>query len=282
MEEEMMTVIMPLCCIGVVLIGAVALLIASGTWKPLFRKPIRRDRAEFLNQTFGLTVDELRLLHFDGRFFYFNLSRKQPYEKFESVACLFQGIVRVTNPKIPHTTSWRYTRVDGGPDRRYKNNPRIMTSCKVVLGFRGKRVRKMIAYHLPRSEINTALRKINRLLIAAQVVDLERRFELFAEFYSRYVKLRSSLDKAKKKLVNLMSVLESFDRLSENVMPSDVDLSSKYSAILAERSRLIAAIERIDSKMEICADGMSSVVQDIQLKFQQSIDLERVRKYRPG
>jgi hypothetical protein len=161
--------------------------------RSIFHGVIPEDRAKFFQETFGLTVDEMGQFHFDGCLFH--VGNGVPYWELKSITCTEVRDVSVVNSQLPHTSSWQHERVNGGPDRRYKNNAITRTSRRFQLLFVAASEYRFVIYSQPSSyyasKVNDALQKINKFLAISQIIDLEASFNEYSKAFHIIQETRS-------------------------------------------------------------------------------------------
>lgn len=152
-----------------------------------FSKPIAPDRAELIEGVFGLTTVDMRFLRFDGEQFWFGLSAK-PYSSFTYEQLQSTDAVEVQDPDLPHHAQYAYTRIDGGPDRRYGYNPVTRYSRRYVFRSVGSEERTIIAYSYPGADVDRAdqiAKRFTHFLQCASAIQIDRIVIEFSRAQSR-------------------------------------------------------------------------------------------------
>ncbi len=269
-----------LVAVPILIIAAIYRAIQSqAEGKSLFTGAIPEDRAQFLKEIFGLTVDECRLLHFDG--YSFHLRAKRPYKEFESVSLIEAKDVRVTNSRLPHYTTWQHTRVDGGPDRRYSSNPQIFISRRFRVRFNGTSQDTLVGYTRPYGDVSKALEKINALLSCATAVDLEARFADYAHAFNRAQNFQGMLDRAQTERLKLESVVSAFRRLKAGGTPDDPSVSDKHTGAVSELNRLNLEVQQLQRELASETGRMAQIVRTVHSEIDRFRDLQKVKRYQP-
>jgi hypothetical protein len=245
--------------------------------RTIFVGSITESHAHFLKETFGLTEEELKQLHFDGYCFHFN--EKQPCTKFITVSWVSVQDVTVVNSKLPHSTSWRYERVNGGPDRRYSNNPMTMTSRRFTLHFSGAADYILTIYGRSYwNNIQETLDKFNRLFGVATIIDLKKAIDRYQTSFDKVSQHQILLNGVKQRKTELESILAASIRLSaQNTSISN--LSSKQSETKAELSRLYNEVSRLQGEITFATNEMAALVQFVRVEINKYRDTQILQAY---
>lgn len=245
--------------------------------RSLLNKPVPVARRQFLHDLFGLTVEDCKLLRFDGYDFYF--SRKRSYREFTSAFLLGVREVRIINTKLPHRTTWQHTRVDGGPDRRYHSNPQIHLSRRFRVRFVGRNKRTLSGYVGPYDNIQKALEKLNNLLAVGGVVDLEVRFSDYANAFHQVQKYRGLFYRARAKRAQIESVVIAIRRLEAGGLSDDPSISSKAAEAASELSHWDTEVCRLQQEIASATSRMSEVVHIVNAEIGRYKDFQKVSAY---
>jgi DnaJ-domain-containing protein 1 len=243
----------------------------------VFSRHIPEARARFLLEVFGLQADDLKMLHFDG--YYFHLKGNPSFKDLKSVSCVSDQNVSVVNPALPHTTTWRHTRKDGGPDRRYSNNPQTMTSRRFTLCFNGLNSYTLTTYGAPYYyKIEDVLKKFNILFEVSAVIDLEEKFKLYEAAFARAQTAQTSLNTARTEKSKADSALAASRRLSAQAALSG-NLLDTQNNLTAQLRCLNSEITRLQQEVTLATNEIAAMVQNIRLVISQCEDLKTVRSY---
>ncbi len=255
----------------------IIVIICNSEGAPLFTGPIPKDRAQFLKEIFALTVDECKLLHFDG--YSFHLREKRLYRDFESAYLIEAKDVRVFNPELPHYVTWQHKRVDGGPDRRYNSNRQIFISCRFRIRLKGAKECVLVGYISPYIDVSKSIEKINDLLNVATAVALEERFAEYTQAFSKAENFQDMLNRAQAKRVEVQSVVTAFERLKVSGIPGDPNMSDKHATAVSELNRLNLEIEYLQREMAEAAGQMVQIISSVHKEINRFRDLQKVKDY---
>jgi len=233
----------------------------------IFSGHISDTRAKFLMDVFGLSIDELKLLHFDGCLFHLKENDHKSYKEFTSVSIIQANKVQVANSALPHRKTWSYMRSNGMPDRRLYFNPEIMTSLRLVLQFNGKSSCRLTTYAHPTiQKTESTVKNLNTLLNIASVIDLETRFNEYEVQFNKVKLNQTLLEKSNKNKSELELVLEATKRLdiqsvaTENIIKKKEELTKELNDINLQ----IAALQKETASAK---DIMNFIVQSIRLEI---------------
>lgn len=239
--------------------------------KSIFKGKIIESRANYLLNAFGLKESELRLIHFDGRFFHLN--SKILYTEVSSITCLSSEYVKITNPAVPHLKSWAHTRVDGLPDRRYSSNPVTRTSTRFKLLFRGTTTTKFDIYDKWSTDAIHIIEKINVFLGIAKEIEMEQVFNEYEVLLKNYRRSQSLLKKKLDEKVESEKILSISQRL-----PSQ-DLPLKTSELLSTKTSLETEISNLQTEVLSSKNKLTEAIQNMTVLINQYKDKQIVQEY---
>jgi len=230
----------------VVVIGIAGLILVELTKNPgdrPFSSLPSHARAEFLKRTFGITKQDCERLRFDGR--HFHHPKKSPYETYRGVRANGSTRTTVTNPALPHHISWKYQRLDGGPDLRYRGNVKTMHSERHFIRFEGPQPFVLHVYSYPgHSDVDQLARKFDAFLCGAQGRDYEREFMEFKAAFEKKQLAQSRLDEAMSSLASCDAVTAAHTRML-SVMAIPADLKAKVEEAATRRLQVFGVVERL-------------------------------------
>lgn len=227
---------------------------------------IRLDpiRKAFLDVAFGMEPSDYSVLGFDGVAFHHK--GFTPYEKYSAASLVSEKVVRVFDENLPHDSEWRYRRVDGGPDRRYKNNRRLMTSKKCEIHFKnqdGQVAYRRFAYIRPNGfdgerqlkQLHCTIAKINTFLSCTDFCNPEEFFEDYSVHHRLLVEAKNSMCVAENALEECRSSLAAYETLKasrrstrENDERAQVWLDQEFK-LIKEKARILQVISNEERQM---------------------------------
>ena len=179
----------------------------------LVRQRLSNAREEFLLCAFGITRSDCEFLSFDGR--YFHHSVEVPYEQYSSIRDVGASIQNVTDPSLPHIFSWKFQRVDGGPDLRYRNNSTTMHSECHNIEFYGRQTFNLPVFCYPAAKnVDFIIPKFQTFLFGAQPLNYEELFEKYQTTFKARSAAEVELAGVEAKLRECNLVLEAVLKLS--------------------------------------------------------------------
>ncbi len=228
----------------------------------VFQGEVDEHRAEFFEKVFGLSRNDLEFFHFDGKDFHLSNGRHH-FSQCSRVRHMDSKTVEVLNPALPHRTSWRYSRIDGGADRRYSNNHEILHSVKHSLLIEGSSTHKLITYDL-RDGTGHELEMLNKFLAFSNTFDMEAILLAYASSKRDLVRLEGKWSSAVKRKKELDGALKATRRLG--ALPG---ANNKLDKIHTERKRVASSVSELGKRVLAAQDDLSR-------------GIRRVEKMNPG
>ena len=229
-----------------VVIGVAGLILVELTKNPgerLFTSLPSHARAEFLNRTFGITKQDCERLRFDGR--HFHHPKERPYETYKDVHANGSTRTTVTNPALPHHVSWKYQRLDGGPDLRYRGNVKTMHSQRHFIRFEGLQPFVLHVYFYPGySDADQLAKKFGVFLCGAQEKDYENEFMEFKAASEKKQLAQSRLNETMSSLASCDAVTTAHNRMIR-AMAIPADLKAKVEEAATRRLQLLEKAKRL-------------------------------------
>ena len=227
-----------------------------------FTTDMKPARAEFWRMVCDLTQADATVLRFDGE--YFDCGMRRHYREFSRARRGADQVIEVNEEWKPHSVSWRYTRIGGGPDRRYASNPRTLSSRRVEVRLDGSATDVLYAYEHPSygGEVGKAVEKINRMLApAAAGLDYEEIFQQFEAVYLRTLPLRSRIDAAEKARGSLGAILREFQALPAEAKQNR-EVKARRDRAEAELRDVLTMRGTLDLEHQSLVGEMSKLISD--------------------
>jgi hypothetical protein len=207
------------------------------------------SRREFLQKAFGISKQDCERLHFDGRFFHH--SKEIPYENYSGIRASGSKRTTISNPSLPHQTSWKYQRRDGGPDLRYRGNFKTMLSVRHFIIFEGIKSFTLHVYSYPgRSyEVDQLVEKFDAFLCGAQEQDYESEFTAFKEATEKKQQAQSKLNEIQSSLSSCDAVTAAHNKISSAIELTD-ELKAKVADAEFRRSLLLKDMDQLRREVQ--------------------------------
>lgn len=193
-----------------------------------------------LFDNFQISKRDIKALRFDG--VYFHASRKIKVQDVTHLTLRKCGKVRVFNDTLPCSIRFRFSRIDGGPDRRHSNNWRIMESQKYIIRLHGKKSGAIRLFDLPNNssvEPEALVAKVNKMLpilnhhsIRDQIVD-------FTEKKCNSLNIETKRSLLTRQRIEAMKIVNSYLELPDSVKENEIDLKEKHK----EAKRAVESID---------------------------------------
>lgn len=144
--------------VGCIIVGFLLYRSWSDVGSREFKASVDDERLYFFSRVFDITRDELLQLRFDGHHFH----HRSQVELAGYANVHFDGtwLTNTWNTSLPHSSSYRFARIDGGPDRRYNNNTVTRTTQRSTLRFTGESRTKLSLYSYPGSQVDERLTQL--------------------------------------------------------------------------------------------------------------------------
>ncbi len=239
----------------------------------LFKGRVSKIRSRFLHDVFDLTVDDYKLLHFDGYTFHFR--ERYSYKEFSSVYRSESISTKVTDARIPHHAAWRHRRVNGGPDRRYSYNPRIMTSYICNVYFEGEVSYKLSTYCLGNYSVDETLDKITKLFESSNIINVETVFAEYSVIFEKAKKAHHILTHSKSEKKRINSMLRELRQLPSNLLSDDTDLLGKQKNAIKKRDQMNTDIVHSQEQFDKAINEMNSLVKNARAR----LDMQKIKSY---
>lgn len=239
-------------------------------------------RAEFLQYIFGLSTQDCRLMCFDGQTLVFG-RLSYPWTDFTHVQLLSSEVVQVHDEKLPHTTSYRHTCLDGSPDRRFSSNPVKRYSRRIQFEFSGSRYQVLRTFAYPfttAQECERAALIFTHFLECASTISTN---ELFASFDDAKQALGVSerlMVEAETRQREAQRVLALAHSLPQPLFHADVQAQAGLSAAAATAATASLQVDALRTQIDIDRARAAKILQDGKALVDSQRDLRIVRQYR--
>lgn len=267
--------IFPLILVGVI--------VAVILWYPLqlLRNPGSREyfgemsdsRVVFMERAFDISRSESEAFRFDGSCFHHR--SRVPYQEYSGVIACGSEMKTIRREFIPHETTWRYSRVDGGPDRRYANNYIIRRSRLHYIKFIRSKDSSSILHVYTYPEIrslDTATEKFNRFLCGAKDKDYEEQFSRFNISYVKRIQAQESLRRSTQALEACEETIRAFQMIPPKTCLSDTQ-RAKVTEARERREKLVEACGRLKRDVETHRREEDVTVATVQAQVELAVNL---------
>jgi hypothetical protein len=236
------------------------------------KKDISSSRLSFLNELFGLTEIECYAFKFDGINFWFpdflrfKTSKELKCESFREIRVIKKMVVTIPEvAKLPSHSRWQYQRVDGGPDRRHKDNKLIYATQRNVVMILGKhRNQKLIIYSKPESkDLANAVKKFNVLLETQSSTDFNLQYSRYQSLYNDLIIYKALIQNPMEEKNKLEDIDRSFSSLSYDYKEVDDDLRMRYEGMKQDLKRTGGEIKSYEMKIREIELGLQYIIKDI-------------------
>lgn len=229
-----------LIAIVIVILGFILANYFKNPGDDCFDLTLRSAREEFLQRSFDITKQDCERLHFDGRHFYHR--RECPYENYTGIQLIGSEQAVISNPALPHRISWKYQRLDGGPDLRYRGNVKAMHSKRHFVHFDGKKPFTLHVYSYPEfNDVSQLLIKFDAFLCGAQDSTYESDFNSFEAASIEKKLATKQLSDASTTLASCDAVAIAHSELLKSTVITEA-LNEKVSDAATKRSRALEQV----------------------------------------
>lgn len=245
-----------------------------------FNQLVPDSRAVFFKECFGITEVDCHAFRFDGNTFW--LRKQIHYKHVNSIICEFTKDVIVHKSSLPHYARWTYEKVNGGPDRRYKNNTKTMTSRQYTMRFLGIKNRRMYLYDLPyrdNPEIEKAIDRFNKMLSLNNTIDLEQYWQQYNQAFQKLIELQESRTAFTERQSAATNVVQAFSSLPYHLISTNFDLVTKHGKAQEELALTQKLLTEIDSQISELSNKMQAVTNQIRQQLRRSESIEIIRAY---
>ena len=260
-------VLVGLCIGGVVYKSNVSL---AEQRNAIFRKDLKLDRAEFLNEIFEIYYSELKILHFDGEYFYLP-QNPQHFSAISRITLVAhkEVIIDKTNTELPHSVYYKYYTTSGRPSRRMdRRNPETPYSMRCVFRFEGNTPCEIVGFAYPDSFRPIFLDKINQFIDFANKHNMENYFRKYEVACQNYKKYQKEYELAKEELADAELALSAADRQPKP--------NALVEEIKDEQKKISLRIKELKTKLSTAESDKSSIIQEV--KDLQAIEAFRAKK----
>lgn len=246
-----------LVAVGVV--WALCSFLAYSYWRKKYPSSLSRGREAFLNACFDIDADMCRSVCFDGVTFV--AGTRIPYSNVRGVKIVGSKRVRVFDPSLPHTSSWGNARIDGGPDRRYSDNPLIMHSERLELAFEGITGFELQVYVLPGDTHfrEHALARLDQFLAGGFDVSYEPLFEGFVAAYFEHERSTATVRVSRRRLAECEAAISAAEHLGLDLSTSPGVTQSVLSA-RDEEALLRGQLESLQADIGAMNQRMGEII----------------------
>lgn len=240
----------------ILLLGAAAIwvfhIVSSARAKNLkigrIRKQFTKSKADFLKDAFDISQADCEKLDFDGRFFLHG--RDVPYEDYASIRNTLSSIIKVADANLPHVKSWKYQRVDGGPDLRYRDNTVTIISERHTIALDGLCPYKLsvFCYQGDGQAVSKLIQRFEAFLIGAQVNNYEALFERYQSAHGERIMAEGEHSRLQREITECESVISAASKLAliagtpDSLDPKIAVATARRDACLAENNRICQRI----------------------------------------
>lgn len=245
----------------------------------VFSTSIERTRLEFLSRVVDISKADCNLVHFDGYHFCTPV-RKLSCAEVYRIEVLEIKSVNIVNPSLPHYQTWKYQRIDGGPDRRYRGNEKLLKSRQIRIKLvTTTGVSEIVTtYSEYGLEVEKVVERFNEFLIKCKSIDVEGMYDKFARTYGKATRLSSRLGEIDGSLRNALKTQAVLDgmlrgRRYTSDMPKKIKQVSDDISFLTTRRA-----ESIAEEKQVLAD-LDLLIEEMKFEFAYSNLVDQVDRY---
>ncbi len=208
------------------------------------RIQLAKSKADFLTNVFGISQTDCEKLGFDGRFFLHD--RDVPYEEYRGIHETGSSVIQVNDSNLPHVKSWKYQRVDGGPDLRFRDNTQTMTSEQHMITFDGQRPYQLSVFSYPGEgqAVSKLIQRFETFLIGAKVKNYEELFERYQSSHRDRLLAEGELSRLQREITECESVINAISKLAALAGVCDSP-DAKIAVAAARREECLAKKDKI-------------------------------------
>ncbi len=244
------------------------------------------SRIHFLNQLVELSKMECNAFNFDGFCFLLSGLWKRKAYKLDhvvSIDCIQIKEFETQNYKpFPKTSRWKFSRVDGGPDRRYSGNKLLYFTQFYLISIVGQGFKGIIEiYSKPgdldaESAIESAMIKFCNLIKIHQIVNLTPYYEKYDQLYCKIQEREMLLKDASSEQRKILKVQDAFSSMSEDYTKYDNDLRMKYEDTQQKHNRLKEEIRKYEMELADINKELQKIIKELKSHFSDHEHLKTV------
>lgn len=251
--------------------------------KDHFKEVINQQTITFFEKCFNINESEFYALRFNGESFF--LRKTIPLKSIDSIVCESYRNVTTLNSSLPVRCKWRYEKLYGGPDRRFKNNPMTMTSSRYKIKFKGvDESGTMYLYDYPGnngidSSIQEMILKFNTMLKINKSIDLDNYIKQYLVLSKKINELKVDRFKHIKIKIALEEVEKAFFELPQALKFESNEIVNKYKNAKKESRIIQESIAQTDLQIDDLLKKMNTLCEKVRQECLNFKNMEIVKSY---